>query len=66
MVICMTLLLLLPFGNGASESAIVRKSPPTHCIDLIATVAAMLLSFCLVTGRNQKAFQLPLNTWPVC
>ena len=32
----------------------------------IATVAAVLLLFCLVTGRTQKAFQLPLSTWPVC
>ena len=28
-------------------------------------VAAVLLSFCLVTGRTQKAFQLPLSTWLV-
>ena len=32
----------------------------------IATVAAKLLLFFLVTGRTQKAFQLPLSTWPVC
>ena len=26
----------------------------------------MLLLFCRITGRTQKAFLLPLSTWPVC
>ena len=48
-------LLLSLMGNGASESATVRSSPSTHCVGLIgpiATVAAMLLLFCLVTSQT--------------
>ena len=58
---------------GAQAAVMGARPPPpppveTHCVGLIgpiATVAAMLLLFCLVTSRTQKAFQIPLSTWPV-
>ena len=49
---------LLPLGKVHLHIAKTSFGP-------IAAVAAMLL-FCMVTGRTQKVFQLPLNTWPVC
>ena len=50
---------LLPLGKVHLHIALALFGP-------IATVVAKLLLFCLITGRTQKAFQLPLSTWQLC
>ena len=43
----------------------MNNYPDERNASVIFIVAAMLLLFCLVTSRTQKAYQLPLSKWPV-
>ena len=53
-------------GNGASESATIRLSSPTHCAGRVWAHYSCSCYFTVVLFRcwsNQKAFHLPLSTY---